>query len=207
MGIVLREDSVIYNNGDSIERNKKEAEYLDYIKEHIAFVNQAFEIYMKPLLNMTNISSKVSDEALKAAINSVGENIDTHDASKFSDSEFDGYRAKWYPTQLELQGGQEYNDKVDERYEECWKHHYTVNAHHPAHWYDFENKVARDMTLEAIVEMLCDWEAMSLKFKTNTLNWYENDATDEKACFSLNSKIIIEDLLYNVLHNSVDGKN
>ena len=56
------------------------------------------------------------------------------------------------------------------------------------------------MTLDAIVEMLCDWEAMSLKFNTNTVEWYKNEAIDEKKAFSLNTKAIVEDLLFNILH-------
>lgn len=206
MGNIINEDTVIFDNGSSIERNKKEQEYLDYIKEHISLVKKAYDMYMVPLLDMTVITPKIADDALKSAIIKVGETIDTHDASKFSDSEFDGYRAKWYPTQVELQAGDEYNKKVDERYDEAWKHHYQTNAHHPAYWYDFENEVARDATLEAIVEMICDWEAMSLKFNTNTLEWYENKAIDEKKCFSANTKAIVDELMYNVLHKPQNGK-
>ena len=93
---------------------------------------------------------------------------------------------------------------LEERYQECWKHHYTVNAHHPEHWLDHENNTCTDMTLEAIVEMICDWEAMSLKFGTSTLKWYET-ADDEKRCFSVKTKEIVEDLMYNVIHNSVSN--
>ena len=56
------------------------------------------------------------------------------------------------------------------------------------------------MSLDAIIEMICDWEAMSDKFNTNTLQWYEKDAKDEKACFSPKTKIIVEDILYNLIH-------
>jgi len=64
-------------------------------------------------------------------------------------------------------------------------------------------KLACVMLGLAIIEMLCDWEAMSLKFGTSTLKWYENDAKDEKAALSPKTKEIVEDLLYNVLHNSI----
>jgi hypothetical protein len=68
------------------------------------------------------------------------------------------------------------------------------------HWVDPETKIPRDMSLRAILEMICDWEAMGLKFKSDTLNWYENDAKDEKAAMSTNTKQIVEELLYNVIH-------
>ena len=200
MGNIITETAIIFDDNDSLERNKQEQIYLDYINEHISLVKKAYEIYMIPLIDKNNISSLISDEELKNAISEVGKYIDTHDASKFSDSEFDGYRAKWYPTTRELAGDDNYKHDVDERYEECWKHHYQINKHHPKYWVN-DDGTCRDMTLDAIVEMLCDWEAMSLKFGTSTVEWYNNKAEDEKSCFSPTTKSIVEDLLFNVLHN------
>ena len=200
MGIILKENSYIEQYDDSMERIRKEKEYLDYIIEHINFVKKAYVLYMVPLLDQNNISTLISDEELKDAIEEVALRIETHDASKFSDSEFDGYRVKYYPTKRENQESEEFKQEVGERYEECWKHHYTVNKHHPEHWLDHKTGVCTDMTLDAIVEMLCDWEAMSLKFNTNTVEWYKNEAIDEKKAFSLNTKAIVEDLLFNILH-------
>lgn len=204
MGNILYE-AVVLDDNDSYERNMKEKEYLDYIEEHIFLVNKCYGMYMLPLLKANNISTLISDEELKNAITEVGKYIKTHDASKFSDSEFDGYREKYYPTTRELNGDLSYKSNLEERYQECWKHHYETNAHHPEHWLNHEDNTCNDMILEAIVEMICDWEAMSLKFGTSTLKWYENDAKDEKRCFSPKTKEIVEDLLYNVIHNSVSN--
>lgn len=203
MGYIIHEDSTLYNfndNNDAAERCKKEQEYLEYIKEHIKFVRKAFALYFAPLFFESGISTKISDKELKTAIQDLAKIIDTHDASKFGDAEFDGYRAKYYPTRRELDGDDAYKGAVDQRYEDCWKHHYETNDHHPKHWVNLENGVPRDMSLRAIIEMICDWEAMSLKFGSDTLKWYENDATDEKACMSTNTKDIVEELLYNVIH-------
>ena len=188
MGRVLSEATILYDSTDSMERNNKEKEYLDYIIEHINFVKKAYKMYMMPLLEKMVVSTLISDEELKAAIIKVGLNIDTHDASKFSDSEFDPYRAN-------------YSRLVDESYEEAWKHHYTVNAHHPMHWVNPDTGVIEDMTLDAIVEMICDWEAMSIKFNTSTVDWYKTKAIDEKKAMSDKSKEITEELLFNILHN------
>ena len=202
MGVILNEFSTITDEGDSMERIRKEKEYLEYIQEHINFVKKAYKMFMIALFSVNSISTLISDEELKNAIESLVTDIETHDASKFSDSEFDGYREKYYPTKREQAESEEYKKEMEERYEECWKHHYQTNDHHPKHWYDEETKTAKDMSLRAIIHMLCDWEAMSLKFNTNTLEWYEKDATDEKAVMSQNTKNIVEDLLNNVLHGS-----
>lgn len=207
MGFVLTENSLITNiEDDSVARLDKEQEYLDYINEHINFVQKAYEMYMAPLLNMTNISTLISDEELKNTIINLKPVIETHDASKFSDAEFDGYRMRWYPTVAEeakQKEDQELQVTIRERYEKCWEHHYTVNAHHPKHWVDPETGIVKDASLDAIIEMICDWEAMSLKFGTSTLKWYENDAKDEKAAMSAKTKQIVEDLMYNVIHNTI----
>lgn len=207
MGTIITENSLITKiEDDSAARLEKEQEYLDYINEHISLVNKAFTIYMLPLLGMTNISVLVSDEELKKAIVNLQPLIPTHDASKFSDAEYDGYRMRWYPTKAEeakMKEDKEFEELVSDRYEKCWQHHYTVNEHHPKHWVNPETGVSRDMNLGAIIEMLCDWEGMSLKFGTSTLKWYEEKATDEKAALSAKTKEIVEDLLYNVLHNSI----
>ena len=116
MGNILNETAVVFDDNDSFERNLKEKEYLDYIIDHINNVKKAYEIYMIPLLSANNISSLISDEEFKNAIRTVGEILDTHDASKFSDSEFDGYREKYYPTTRELDGDLASKSNLEERY-------------------------------------------------------------------------------------------
>lgn len=203
MGIILKEDSIIYNfndANDAVERCKKEEEYLEYIKEHIKLVKKAFVLYFVPLFYSSINSSLFSDTEFKTAIKELAKIIDTHDASKFGDAEFNGYRAKYYPTRKELDGNDSYKGAVEERYEECWKHHYQTNDHHPKYWVDPETNIPRDMSLRAIIEMICDWEAMALKFNSDTIKWYENDADDEKSAMSTNTKQIVEEILYNIIH-------
>ena len=69
------------------------------------------------------------------------------------------------------------------------------------HWVNPDTGVIEDMTLDAIVEMICDWEAMSIKFNTSTVDWYKTKAIDEKKAMSDKSKEITEELLFNILHN------
>ena len=204
MGTILNEASTIIgsDSSDSVERLKKEQEYLDYIKDHISKVCEAYGKYILPLMELNNISSLISDEELKDAIKALGTHIHEHDASKFSDAEFDGYRAKYYPTLEEQDLDVDDKSALEDWYEECWKHHYQTNAHHPEHWKNEETGLYEDMTLEAILEMLCDWEAMSLKFNTSTVEWYKDKAIDEKKALSPKTKEIVEELLFNVLHGN-----
>ena len=202
MGRIILENSLVTVDDDSSERLRKEQEYLDYIKEHIEFVKKAYVIYFAPLLDKTSISNIISDNELKRAIEQLSLTIETHDASKFGDSEFDGYRAKYYPTQAESVNDQLQQELAD-RYEDCWKHHYTTNDHHPEYWYNEETKEAKDMPLIAIIEMICDWEAMGMKFNNIALSWWENDPTgkeEKEKIMTPKSIEIAEELMYNVIH-------
>ena len=204
MGTIINEESLIIGNqsSEALERNQKEEIYMNYIKDHIAKVKKCYEMYFIPLKEVTAISSLVSDEELKDAIDELGEIIDTHDASKFTDAEFGPYRAKWYPTLAEQNADLDYQELMEDKYEDAWKHHYETNDHHPMHWVNPETGVSSDMSLRAIIEMLCDWEAVSLKVGTSTVEWYKNDAKEEKAAMTPNTKDIVEDLLFNVLHGN-----
>ena len=150
---------------------------------------------MLPLLQETGIIKSISDDELKSAIISVKEDIENHDASKYSEEEFEPYRIKYYPTTNEKNADEETRKLIDFNSEEAWKHHYKTNDHHPMFWADSENNSPRDMSLGAIIHMLCDWEAMSYKFGTSTLDWYNNKASKEKEAMTDRTKVIVEELL------------
>lgn len=201
MGIVITEATLISDDVEALERVKKEEEYYNYIVKHISFVKDALERYFIPLLDKNNICHTVSDDELFAAIEAVRNRVESHDSSKFLDDEFYSYRAKYYPTANESKGDSDYIALVDEKYNDAWKHHYTHNRHHPEYWVDSETGVPRDMELDAIVEMICDWEAVSTMFGTNTLEWYQTQAKDdEQKQMTGRTKEIVEDILINVLH-------
>ena len=192
--------SIITNyTDDTMEKNKKDVEYLDYINKHVNMVKQKFEEIFIPLLDKEIVSVLISSEDLHNAINEAKDKVAHHDDSKFSDDEFDGYRARWYPTIKEKNGDDEYQKLIQEKYDKAWENHYTTNEHHPKHWVNKETGVPTTMSLPAIIEMICDWEAMSARFNTNTLDWYEKDADDEKACFTIDTKALVDELLYNIL--------
>ena len=90
---------------------------------------------------------------------------------------------------------------VEDRYNDAWKHHYTNNKHHPEFWIN-EDGTIRDMDLDAIIEMLCDWNAVSLMFGTSVLDWYEKQAVDdEQKAMTPKTIEITEEFLYNILYH------
>lgn len=199
MGIIINEsvESLIDEN-DSIERNKKQEEYTEYIKNHILNVQKAFLRYFVPLLERTNISTLISDEELKNAIEIASTTIQYHDNSKWSDDEFDGYRMKYYPTVKE-KADPDFQKLADEKFEKAWESHYKHNWHHPKYWVKEDGSI-EDMKLEAIIDMICDWRSFSIS-KNNpneVLEWYENEAFDEKKNMTDRTREIVEELLFRV---------
>ena len=138
----------------------KEQEYKDYIDRHIKYVKKS---YNEMIDNDWLYSSYNSD--IIAALDELKYIIDDHDASKYSDDEFYAYRQHFYPIE-----GEEDNE---EAYEEAWKHHYTVNDHHPEHW--IVDGQPTNMSMRAILEMICDWQSFAYINKGTASDfWYNN---------------------------------
>lgn len=136
----------------------RDNEYMAYIDEHIKNVIRAYEEISKKCTMLDWVA-----EAVFKMDHS--DTIHHHDESKYSDEEFQGYRIKFYPL-----------DKYDEEaateeFDKAWKHHYLNNNHHWEFW--VKDGVASDMTDEAIVEMVADWQGMSYKFGDSAKIWYE----------------------------------
>ena len=86
----------------------------------------------------------------------------SHDASKYTEEEFFGYRQWFFPEK----------DKEANRdlFNKAWVHHYTVNPHH---WeFHVKNGIPKEMSKLNTAEMLLDWIAMSIKFKNSPVTWY-----------------------------------
>lgn len=98
--------------------------------------------------------------------------IQTHDESKFSDTEFNLYAKRFFSPAAEVT--QELKDEYGEK---SWKHHYETNPHHHEHFYPlFDQPIELEYTtpdgvslpLEdqcklAYIEMFCDWLSFSFK--------------------------------------------
>lgn len=200
MGTILNESTEdLITRDESLEKNNKQKEYIDYIKDHVFNVQRAYANYFLPLLDKDNITPLLSDELFKNAIRRASIQIEHHDDSKWTDEEFDGYREKYYPTALELADA-EFQEKVEEKAEKAWVSHYKNNSHHPKFWMK-EDGTIEDMNLESIIEMICDWLSFNIKSGNpeGVIQWYEEKATHEKDEMTDRTKQIVEELLYNVI--------
>lgn len=199
---IIREQDEIGQDTNSLDRIQKEKDYIGYLTNHIANVKKAYEILFLPLLtqNIVCDDALFSAEDFKYAILAIKNDIEHHDESKWGNEEWEPYRMHWNPTDEEKLRDEIYQAEVEEAYNNAWKHHYENNDHHPKFWYDFENNVARDMSLGAIIHMLCDWESFSINSGKGTVKWWINRSEEERKFISPKTVSILEYILFHILH-------
>ena len=101
----------------------------------------------------------------------------THDLSKFMPDEFIPYARHFYgsyPSEAVLNTVSCIKNKsktltyeeVSKRFNKAWELHYKRNKHHPEHW------AGKNMARNNIEQMVCDLEAMSLKFGGSAQEYY-----------------------------------
>lgn len=188
MGIIVSDKSI-----DALELNRKQEEYVEYIKNHVANVNKVYTEIILPLANDQDIMfNTISTEEFRKAVIDVKSDIEEHDASKYSEEEFEDYRSKYFQTSTEKYADEETKKILTAKAEEAWEHHYTTNDHHPMFWKDSKTGAPIDMSLRAIIHMICDWEAMSLNFGTDTLEWWKKAEKERKAMTDATINIVEE---------------
>ena len=210
--------------GPLIDRNMKgydvqAKKYLDYIDEHRKNVETAFRnLFSNPVISLADSKLFSIDKNWEKYVDRLEEDIKNHDLSKYTDEEFYAYRAKYNQTEEEkarYNNDQVYQQMVDEAIKDAWDHHYRNNYHHPMFWkcveiirldeygvpvevnpnYGIVKQDPDDMTLIAILHMICDWEAMSIKFGGKTTDWYVNKAEDERKAMSENTRKLTKQIL------------
>lgn len=153
-------------------------EYKQYVIEHKQRVKK-FADWLKK--NLPELFNEVDEGHFDVY-------IEEHDASKFSEEEFEPYARKFF-------GKQDINGKPLEYvpgWDEAWEHHYKNNEHHPEFW------DGQDIPEIFILEMLCDWGSFSIdKGNLNELIsfYYDKARDDEEKNLSENTKAYIEDVL------------
>lgn len=168
-----------------LKENPNAAEYSQYIHIHVGNVLRSWNEILKPAIeeNMEDLGIDEND------IKKIGDNIRTHDSSKWESEEWFAYLNHWYPTP-------EYPDNKEE-YDYAWLHHQHSNGHHWQHWIlvrDEGNIYPLDMPLEEICSMICDWHSFSISQDENTAyDWYHKNGS--KMILSNNTRDIVEILI------------
>ena len=151
--------------------NKRIEDYNNYIATHINNVKSCYKFYGKELC-----------ERLGVDYEELGRNVEIHDQSKYSEEEFEGFRCYYFPTPEE-----ERNDELrgfrKSKYNAAWLHHLRNNPHHPEYWIymDEEAKAIRCKPMEKIyiAEMLLDWAALSIFFKSTAYKYWIDTIHDK----------------------------
>lgn len=120
--------------------------YDDYLTTHISNVNKCHEIVF-------------------------GEELERrHDASKYSDEEYDAYDEYFY--------GNDKSDKVYKEFDKAFLHHIHNNPHHWNYWIIADEDYSKTRTVEIpdtyLKEMIADWAsfAYAKKDPQNLIDWY-----------------------------------
>lgn len=165
--------------------------YTQYIKEHQGFVKDAWMDLQKYCSDMPY----VMDDYLRYFITDL---ISKHDESKLSLEEYEGYRKYFHPTETD-----DLTNK-DAEYQVAWEHHYSNNPHHWEYWTIYDAEKERDgvrFIRECyMVEMVCDWMAMSKKFNNSVHEWY--DENKDEIILIPEDRILVENILEKIPQNS-----
>ncbi len=141
--------------------NKVESvqEYCEYIKNHTENIRKIWS-NLQPFINKENHDLFLGEYGWYK----LNKNINKHDDSKFSYLEFDNYRQWFFPCEDE--------EKDYNKFLQGWNHHQKVNLHHWNYWI-MSDGVVLPMSTISIIEMLCDWSAMSLVYKDTPGEFYK----------------------------------
>ena len=139
-----------------------EKSFKEYISNHIDMVRKNAKLLYEHGLISGELAKLISD---------------THDRSKLEEPEFTPYvKRKWF----EKTANKDLYEEMDDDIKDAIVHHVTHNAHHPEYWSDdyrgFETSDpchVNDMPEGCVIEMICDWKAMSEERGNTPRVWYD----------------------------------
>lgn len=189
---------IIDTEGRDIEVAKKEEEYFNRINLHKFLVITAFKnIVENPASNIVVEGYPIYQYADRTKVF-----VLNHDNSKFKDLEFYPYRAHWNPTTREAylyEIDENFRKETDEAYEAATYHHVTTNKHHPQFWCIDEETgeecSPREMDIHNILEMICDWEAMSMEKGGSTKAWWAENREKKMKKMAPNTIDIVDSIV------------
>lgn len=137
---------------------RQEIAYKDYIDNHRSNVEKAWDL-MRPHVQLNPEEYEKLNRLIKE-----------HDASKYCEEEFDRYRQFFFPDEGEA--------KSMDLFMAGWNHHQKANPHHWQYWVMYKRdgrSKALEMPKEYVVEMICDWLAMSINFRSKPSDWFSSN--------------------------------
>lgn len=145
----------------------------------------------------------------------LGLDINTHDNSKYSKSEYDSYRIMFFRCEedygdiKDVAAVEQMNDIFKHNFDVAWQHHYEHNDHHPEFWVK-RNKM---MPKLAMAHMVLDWIAMSQNTPGDSAYGYYIKNRESKIKYGVLDIPWLENILlkhgqaYNVVSAKVQGKH
>lgn len=172
--------------------------YFDYITNH---KNNVINAYDTAIRAFKEIFPNVYEDCTDNYIMSI--RITNHDSSKYSFEEFEPYRERFFPVERE-DGSEPDEDEVKRNFELGWLHHVHNNPHHPEYWTLVDKGEIKiyDMPDICIIEMLCDWMAMSKYYNSTTLSWWQSESA-KKLPMSERTKSKVNEFMDWMLKNNV----
>ena len=139
-----------------------EANFKNYINGH----KEKVVLFAQALYDSGHIGKRLFDK--------ISQN---HDNSKLEEPEYTPYvKRKW----VERNYNVDMYDKMGDDIKAAIVHHVTKNDHHPEYWSNdyrgFETSDpchVDDMSEDAVIEMVCDWNAMALERGNTARSWYD----------------------------------
>jgi len=112
-----------------------------------------------------------------------------HDMSKFTLIEYKGYSNNFFKESPSERDRKDFNV--------AWVHHQGVNKHHWQYWWRgkaFPN-TAGTIPEKYMLEMVCDWRAMSKQFNNDVTDWYYKEKEKGKIVLHPKTQKAVELLL------------
>lgn len=175
---------------DVLQQKEK---YEEYINDHIANVQGAYAL---ALMAFKHVFPGVYKN--KSHYNQLMYNLKHHDMSKNDQNEFWYYAARFFP----INGTDPESKIVKDNFQIAWLHHVHNNPHHPAHWalVDDGKVIILNMPDIYIIEMICDWMAMSKYYNSTTKEYWKSESA-QKLPISEYTKSKINEVLNNIYFN------
>lgn len=95
---------------------EKTEEYLDYLRDHFSFIEEAFDLVRTALGDSDEHAEIVTSSKFKTS-------VENHDLSKFSSEQFTQYRDMFFPVDI-------VTPEIKESFREAWARHEQVEEHH-----------------------------------------------------------------------------